>query len=73
MNMLKRMYECLAVLKQKLPFVSKECLVCNAEAIALRDFEESGDKDRIALMLMSESSLAKDWDTPEEDEAWKDL
>jgi len=21
-------------------------------------------------MLMSESSLAKDWDTPEEDEAW---
>jgi len=24
-------------------------------------------------MLMSEKSLAKDWDTPEEDEAWKTL
>ena len=24
-------------------------------------------------MLMSEKSLAADWDTPEEDEAWADL
>jgi len=24
-------------------------------------------------MLLSEESLAKDWDTPEEDEAWADL
>jgi hypothetical protein len=24
-------------------------------------------------MILSESSLAKDWDTPEEDEAWADL
>ena len=24
-------------------------------------------------MLLSEASLAKDWDTPEEDEAWADL
>jgi hypothetical protein len=24
-------------------------------------------------MLMSEKSLAKDWNTPEEDEAWKTL
>jgi len=24
-------------------------------------------------MLLSESALAKDWDTPEEDEAWADL
>jgi hypothetical protein len=24
-------------------------------------------------MLMSEKSLAKDWDTPDEDEAWKTL
>ncbi|MDR1704597.1 MAG: DUF2281 domain-containing protein [Clostridiales bacterium] len=24
-------------------------------------------------MLLSEPSLAKDWDTPEEDEAWADL
>ena len=24
-------------------------------------------------MLLSESALAKDWDTPEKDEAWADL
>jgi len=24
-------------------------------------------------MLLSETSLSKDWNTPEEDEAWKDL
>jgi len=24
-------------------------------------------------MLLSEASLSKDWDTPEEDEAWADL
>ena len=24
-------------------------------------------------MIMSESSLSKDWDSPEEDEAWADL
>jgi len=24
-------------------------------------------------MLLSETSLSKDWDTPEEDEAWADL
>ena len=24
-------------------------------------------------MILSEKSLAKDWDTPEEDEAWADL
>jgi len=24
-------------------------------------------------MLLSEKSLSKDWDTPEEDEAWADL
>ena len=26
-----------------------------------------------ATMLLSEASLAKTWDTPEEDEAWKNL
>lgn len=27
----------------------------------------------IETMLLSEATLAKDWDTPEEDEAWKSL
>jgi hypothetical protein len=31
-------------------------------------------KDKVnEVMFMSESSLAKDWLSPEEDEAWKDL
>jgi AbrB family looped-hinge helix DNA binding protein len=29
--------------------------------------------DSMYASLMSEKSLAKIWDTPEEDEAWKDL
>jgi len=29
--------------------------------------------DIFELMLASESVLARDWDTPEEDEAWSDL
>jgi AbrB family looped-hinge helix DNA binding protein len=29
--------------------------------------------DAMYASLMSEKSLAKVWDTPEEDEAWKDL
>jgi hypothetical protein len=30
-------------------------------------------KDSLQLMTASETSLAKDWLTKEEDEAWKDL
>jgi hypothetical protein len=30
-------------------------------------------RDIPATMLLSEAVLAKDWDTPEEDEAWADL
>ena len=30
-------------------------------------------KDLPETMLLSENSLAEDWDTPEEDEAWADL
>lgn len=29
--------------------------------------------DTAALTIASEPSLAKDWDDPKEDEAWKDL
>jgi hypothetical protein len=31
------------------------------------------ERDRMETALLSESSLSKDWLTPEEDEAWKDL
>ncbi|GHV69719.1 hypothetical protein AGMMS49928_13280 [Spirochaetia bacterium] len=30
-------------------------------------------KQATETMLLCESVLAKDWDTPEEDEVWKDL
>jgi hypothetical protein len=36
------------------------------------DFEPI-DETAYAMMLVSEPVLAKDWDTPEEDEAWGDL
>jgi hypothetical protein len=30
-------------------------------------------QDTIEISILSESSLSKDWLTPEEDEVWKDL
>lgn len=44
------------------------------EVIVLIDPDHAYKKDNaFEIMLMSESSLAKDWLRPEEDEAWKDL
>ena len=40
--------------------------------LADADFEMS-DVSAKDLMFASESSLAKDWNTPEEDKAWADL
>lgn len=40
--------------------------------LADQEFEMS-DISAKELMFASESSLAKDWDTPEEDKAWADL
>ncbi|MBA4183236.1 MAG: hypothetical protein H0X49_04400 [Acidobacteria bacterium] len=40
--------------------------------LADQDFEMS-DVSARELMFASESLIAKDWDTPEEDEAWADL
>lgn len=34
---------------------------------------DNSDASTRDLAIMSEASLAKIWDTPEEDEAWKDL
>jgi hypothetical protein len=30
-------------------------------------------QEKLEITIMSESSLAKDWLSPEEDEAWRDL
>ncbi len=40
--------------------------------LADRDFEMS-DVSAKELMFASEGALAKDWDTPEEDQAWENL
>jgi hypothetical protein len=37
------------------------------------DFVGCLKQQRNIPMLLSEAVLAKDWDTPEEDEAWADL
>lgn len=34
---------------------------------------EVDEDSSLATMIASEAVLARDWDTPEEDEAWKDL
>jgi hypothetical protein len=46
------------------------------EVIEYLRFLEFKNKNKItdkSSMLLSEKSLAKDWLTPEEDEAWKDI
>ncbi len=40
--------------------------------LAEQDFDMS-DVSARELMVASESLIAKDWDTPEEDKAWADL
>jgi len=39
----------------------------------LRLLKEKDADEKLAPLLLSESSLAKDWAKPEEDEAWADL
>ncbi len=39
----------------------------------IRFLKTKKKQENIDTALMSESSLKKDWLTPEEDEAWKDL
>lgn len=42
------------------------------EELKIRD-KDIKLNESLSRALVSEESLAKDWDTPEEDEAWKDL
>jgi hypothetical protein len=53
---------------EKLPPAYKQ------EILNFVDFLKSKRKPQISeTLLLSEASLAKDWDTPEEDEAWASL
>jgi hypothetical protein len=39
----------------------------------VRFLKDKASRSRIETAMQSESVLAKDWSTPEEDEAWRDL
>jgi hypothetical protein len=39
----------------------------------VRRLRERSESDSFNGLLLSESALRKDWDTPEEDEAWANL
>lgn len=39
----------------------------------VRFLKDKASRSRIETAMLSESVLAKDWSTPEEDEAWRDL
>jgi hypothetical protein len=44
-----------------------------AKKRALRQAQRQLQEEALATMLASERILAREWDTPEEDEAWQDL
>jgi len=47
---------------------------CKQEILNFVDYLKSKQKNQISeTMRLSESSLARDWDTSEEDEAWAGL
>jgi hypothetical protein len=47
---------------------------CWGAALDFMEYLKKKSAARIPeTMLLSEAALAKDWDTPEEDEAWADL
>ena len=62
-------YNQLFQLVRKLPVVEKQRLLIS---LIKESFGSPGD-DTTLTHFASEKSLAKDWLSPEEDEAWKDL
>jgi hypothetical protein len=64
------------------PVSKKEIIVQELEGVPEKDFDallgfiqslKSRNDEDAAPMLLAESSLMKDWLTPEEDAAWADL
>ncbi len=48
-------------------------IVSYDDRIELRPMKKEKLSDAMIGYIMSEEALAQNWDTPEEDEAWKDL
>jgi|GEM_PF-3998701 len=66
----------ISVLQKGIVDVLKNFAKMNLIRINQEEVEEASTKHRSVIpetMLMSENSLAKTWNTPEEDEAWKTL
>ena len=62
-------YQQLYQLVKQLPVIEKKKLF---SSLLKEGLEKSGD-DSVYTHFASEKSLAKDWNTSDEDEAWKDL
>ncbi len=52
---------------------SKISIVVYADRVELKPLKKKNMNDALSYMLASEEVLAEAWNTPEEDEAWKDL
>ncbi len=52
---------------------TKISVVVYADRVELRPLKKENMSDAMLCMLASEEVLAEAWNTPEEDEAWKDL
>ena len=52
---------------------TKISIVVYADRVELKPFQNKKMGDAMLSMLASEEVLAEAWNTPEEDEAWKDL
>ena len=52
---------------------SKVNVISYDDRVELRPMKKEKMSEAMLCAIMSEEALAKNWDTPEEDEAWKDL
>ena len=52
---------------------TKISIIVYSYRVELKTLKKGKISDAMMCAIMSEEALAKNWDTPEEDEAWKDL
>ena len=52
---------------------SKVNVISYDDRVELRPMKKEKMSEAMLCAIMSEEALAKNWDTPEEDEAWKNL
>lgn len=66
----KSLEECREMLQDALQEMILAYRQQNKEIPLIKDKQKS---EKLSISVLSESSLAKDWLRPEEDEAWRDL